>query len=102
MFNTLQHFMYVSKTLIINFLNYKLGRNNKKECLLNISNTLSNKNILYSKIFQIISSENYLLDSDDNFILNNFNDNVRYEDKNAISFGVYHNFVAKKLSLLAI
>ena len=80
MFNTLKHFIYVSKTLIINFLNYKLGRNNKKQCLLNISNTLSNKNILYSKIFQIISSENYLLDSDDNFILNNFNDNVRYED----------------------
>ena len=31
-----------------------------------------------------------------------FNNNVRYEDWNALSFGVYSNSVAQKLSLLAI
>jgi predicted unusual protein kinase regulating ubiquinone biosynthesis (AarF/ABC1/UbiB family) len=81
MLDTFKHFIFVTKTILFNFINYKLGRNNKKECLLNLSNTLSNKNILYSKIFQIISSENYLLDAEDNYILNDFNDNVRYNDE---------------------
>ena len=31
-----------------------------------------------------------------------FSNNVRYEDWNALSFGVYSNSVAQKLSLLAI
>jgi hypothetical protein len=31
-----------------------------------------------------------------------FSNNARYKDENAISFGVYYNFVAQKLSLLAI
>ena len=31
-----------------------------------------------------------------------FSNKVRYEDLNALSFGVYYNSVAQKLSLLAI
>ena len=33
---------------------------------------------------------------------NFFSNNVRYEDWNALSFGVYSNSVAQKLSLLAM
>ena len=31
-----------------------------------------------------------------------FSNNVRYEDENALSFGVYYNSVVQKLSLLVI
>lgn len=79
--DTLKHFIFFSKIILFNYVNYKLGRINKKDCLLNISNKLSNKNILYSKIFQIISSENYLLDTENNYILNNYNDNLRYNNE---------------------
>lgn len=80
MLSTVKHLFFIVKNIFINYINYKFCRRSKKDCLLNLSNSLSNENILYSKLFQVISLENCLLDSEDNYVLNHFNDNVRYSN----------------------
>jgi predicted unusual protein kinase regulating ubiquinone biosynthesis (AarF/ABC1/UbiB family) len=85
MFGVIKQIFNITKILVKNVFLYKIKHITKHNCLVNITQELSKYNILYSKFFQIISSENKLLDKDSIDILIKYNDSIKYDNEEIIN-----------------
>jgi predicted unusual protein kinase regulating ubiquinone biosynthesis (AarF/ABC1/UbiB family) len=64
----------------VEYTKYKLNINNNIQAFKNVTNRLSNLNILYTKILQWVVNDSVFENKEMKKILENFTDNVKYEE----------------------